>query len=113
MDVETPVQTFRVTVRGRFSELSDAAHRFLVSSQVDHDIFKSSFTQEGMFTYDSRIDFFNLRYEVRTKGPDAQDQAITTALQEADAFLRTLKIGFRDLKATPMDMSAMWDKAKA
>lgn len=112
MEIDAPQQTFRVTVRGRFHQLDDAARRFLVVSQADHDIFKSSFTQEGTFTYDSRIDFFNFRYEVRAAGPAAQDDAVARAIDETGAFLRTMKIGHRDLRATVMDMSAMWDRAE-
>jgi len=112
MEIGAPQQTYRVTVRGRFHQLDDAARRFLVTSQADHDIFRSSFTQEGTFTYDSRIDFFNFRYEVRASGASAQDDAMAHAIEEAEAFLRTMKIGHRDLRAAAMDMSAMWDRAE-
>ncbi len=105
-------EVFRVTVRGRFFQLSDASRRWLVASQDEHDIFRSSFTQEGTFTYDPAIDFFNLRYEVRVEPSDAppseaEGHAIASALLEAEAFLRTMKIGFRNLTAKSMDMSAM------
>ena len=106
------MQVFRVTVRGRFYELSDATRRWLVASQNQHDIFQSSFTQEGTFTYDPAIDFFNFRYEVRVEPSDAppteaEAHAIASALLETEAFLQTMKIGFRNLAAKSMDMSAM------
>jgi Family of unknown function (DUF6204) len=105
-------RTFRVTVRGRFSELSAEARHYLVATQDEHDIFKSEFSREGTFTYDSRIDFFNLRYEVRLGDGGSDTEAAEQAITEAGHFLRTLHIGHRDLKATVMDMSAMWDRVE-
>ena len=106
------MQVFRVTVRGRFHELSDSARRVLAQSAEEHDLFRSSFTQEGTFTYDSKLDFFNFRFEVRVDSGDAPpagatEHAETVAVLEAEAFLRTMKIGFRNLAAKSMDMSAM------
>lgn len=109
---DAPTRTFRVTVRGRFHELTDAARRYLVGAQAEHDIFKSGFTPEGTFTYDAAIDFFNLRYEVRVTGTDGVDEAKVMAELEAEQFLRTMKIGFKDFRVTAMDMSAMWDKQR-
>ena len=111
MDADVPIQTFRVTIRGRFDKLSEQARAYLVGAQDEHDIFKSGFTREGTFTYDSKIDFFNLRYEVRVRGENASEAAASQALGNAAGFLSTLRIGFRDLRATSMDMSAMWDRA--
>lgn len=97
---------YRVTVRGRFSGLDGDARARLVRSQPDHDIFKSAYTTEGTFTYDERILFFNLRYEVRTtEGPEA---ASATGLREAESFLRTLGYGFSNLKVDTVDTSAIW-----
>lgn len=77
----------------------------------EHDLFLSDFTQEGTFTYDRRLQFFNLRYEVREA---TCGNALTTpenpeviALQEAEMFLRTMRITHGPLRAAVMDMSAM------
>jgi hypothetical protein len=96
-----------VTVRGRFAELTDEARRYLVRAQAEHDIFVSAFTPEGTFTYDERIMFFNLRYEVRC-GSDGDPSA--TALTEASTFLRTMGFGYSHLKATPFEVSAVWNQ---
>lgn len=48
---------YRVTVRGRFGELTDRARQNLVGAVAEHDIFVSTFTEEGTFTYDERIAF--------------------------------------------------------
>jgi Family of unknown function (DUF6204) len=106
---DTPTKrTFRVTVRGRFDNLSQQSRSYLAGAVDQHDIFLSSFTKEGTFTYDSKLDFFNFRYELKEAEPDAEQRAVRYATQETEAFLTTMKIGFRDLRAKAMDMSAMW-----
>lgn len=108
MNDGTSAHVYRVTVRGRFHELSDEARRYLVSSQAEHEIFNSGYTAEGTFTYDSRIDFFNFRYEVRVTDNEPQIAAEVHALDETAAFLRTMKFGYRDLKVELVDLSAIW-----
>ena len=103
--------TFRVTVRGRFGDLSDRARRYLAGAVDEHDIFVSAFTEEGTFTYDQRLAFFNLRYEVTVSGDDRAATAERRALDEAAAFLDTMGFAHRGLRATVADMSAMWDDA--
>jgi hypothetical protein len=99
-------RVYRVTVRGRFADLTDEVRRYLVRAQPEHDIFVSAFTPEGTFTYDQRIMFFNLRYEVKC-ATDADPSAI--AMGEATQFLRTMGFGHSHLKATPFDVTAVWD----
>ncbi len=106
MDGVASPHVFRVTVRGRFADLTDQARRYLVGAQGDHDVFLSAYTPEGTFTYDTRIAFFNLRYEVRASGPDAARDA---GLREAEAFLNTMSFGFRGLTTDVVDVSAIWD----
>ncbi|MCB0965468.1 MAG: hypothetical protein KDB37_01420 [Ilumatobacter sp.] len=101
-------RVFRVTVRGRFHELSERARAYLVGAQAEHDIFVSAYTPEGTFTYDERILFFNLRYEIRANGPDAESDAITEGLLEAEQFLATMGFGHQGLTAKAADLSAMW-----
>ena len=99
----------RVTVRGQFQNLTDAARSLLQSGLADHDLFKSSFTEEGTFTYDEAIRFFNLRYEVRTTSTEIDPADV--ALREATLFLATLQLSHGPLRAAVMDMSAMTDRA--
>ena len=80
----------RVTVRGQFRDLSEQSRQFLVRSKADHDIFVSAYTPEGTFTYDDRIQFFNLRYEIRCGGDDPIGLAAMTGEVEAETFLRTM-----------------------
>ena len=104
----TGQRTFRVTIRGRFQELSERSRAYLQSARAEHDIFVSAYTPEGSLTYDDRIDFFNLRYECRA---DDEDSAALECLEEAERFLDTMKFGHRDLRVTVSDLSAMWDSA--
>lgn len=106
MTDDAPLRVYRVTVRGRFHELGDEQRRYLVRTQREHDVFVSAYTPEGTFTYDERIAFFNLRYEVRAAS-EADAAAAGTA--EAGAFLRTMHFGHKALKANVLDVSAIWD----
>ena len=110
MSDEAVGRVFRVTVRGRFGALEDRERRYLVGARAEHDIFVSAYTAEGTFTYDARIDFFNLRYEVR-----AEDAAAAGAAgeREAEAFLRTMRFAHRGLKVDVVDVSAVWDDVEA
>jgi hypothetical protein len=50
MEEATTEKVFRVTVRGRFADLTHDARRFLVAAQSEHDIFVSAYTAEGTLT---------------------------------------------------------------
>jgi hypothetical protein len=106
MTDESTTRVFRVTVRGQFHQLSDQARRYLEGVRAEHDIFKSSYTAEGTFTYDERVDFFNLRYELRAADSDS---AGVTGLIEAETFLDTMQFAHRNLKVDVVDLSAIWD----
>jgi hypothetical protein len=99
-------RVYRVTARGRFKNLSEQARSYLLKAQPEHDIFKSAFTAEGTFTYDEKVQFFNLRYEVRTTEGSAAAGVI--AQKEAELFLKTLGYASHPLKMSIADASAMW-----
>ncbi len=103
---------YRVTVRGQFSEISQEARSYLQKSSEEHDIFKSQFTEEGTFTYDKQLVAFNLRYELRTSGASSEQQAIGQAVQETEKFLQTMRIGYKRLRASAMDMSSMSGRSR-
>lgn len=94
-----------MTVRGRFHELSDRARTSLERALPEHDLFASAFTEEGTFTYDERLQFFNLRYEVRDAVDAADAEAVARA--EAETFLGVLGIGHRLGRVTAMDMTGI------
>jgi len=97
---------FRVTVRGQFTNLSDAARRYLVKAQAEHDLFVSAYTPEGTLSYDKRIMFFNLRYEVHAH---SDEKALASSLLEAETFLQTMGFTHKPLKATSVDVSQIWN----
>ena len=99
---------FRVTVRGRFHELSQSQRGRLVETVDDHHVTKSAFTGEGTFTYDSNIDFFSLRFEIRTDRENPDPAAAELGMSQAEEFLRTLGIGYSHLKVIVTDMRSMW-----
>ena len=99
-------QVFRVTVRGQFTNLSDEARRYLVKAQAEHDLFVSAYTPEGTLSYDERILFFNMRYEVHT---DSEEKAQASSLVEAEFFLQTMCFTHKPLKATAVDVSQIWN----
>lgn len=103
MSVES---VYRVTVRGRFDGLDERTRAYLAREQPEHDIFKSAYTAEGTFTYDSNVRFFNLRYEIRST--EGAERAGATGLREAETFLGTLGFGHTKLKVDVVDTSAMW-----
>jgi len=99
----------RVTVRGRFGELSGHAREYLRSNQDEHHVSRAQFTAEGTLTYDSSIDFFSIRYEIRLGDGDPDSVAVESAISEADCFLRTMDFSYRGLKTTVMDVADAWD----
>jgi hypothetical protein len=103
---------FRVTVRGRFSALSKQQRAYLIESLDDHHVSRSAFIAEGTLTYDSNIDSFSLRYEIRVEGENPGDLAVEVGLRQAEQFLRTLGIGYQNLKVTATDMESMWAAAR-
>jgi hypothetical protein len=98
---------YRVTVRGRFADLTDAQRSWLKTNQGEHDVFVSSFTDEGSLSYEPAIDFFSFRREVRLEPPAGETEAAETAIRSAEQFLKILRIAHSPLKAAVMDMSAM------
>lgn len=103
---------YRVTVRGRFSGLTDRQRSALHSAATEHDLFLSSFSEEGSLTYGSTVDFFSFRREIRLPSGGSEETACAEAIDSAGEFLRVLGYGYKDLKARAMDMSAMSERAR-
>ena len=107
------MSVYRVTVRGRFADLDDRQRGRLIAALAEHDIFVSAYTPEGTFTYDHRLDFFNLRYEIRIDlGDSTVEVAAEAGLNEARLFLRTMNFPHRDLKVNVVDMTTMWGESE-
>ena len=97
---------FRVTLKGKFADLTDHAHRYLVEAAPEHTYFKSAYTAEGTFVYDADVKFFSLRYEVRCSGDSEVAAAIATT--EAKNFLETMGYDYTKLRSDVVDLAAMW-----
>jgi Family of unknown function (DUF6204) len=104
----TAERIFRVTVRGRFSNLRDEARASLAMDQDEHDVSRAAYSAEGTLTYDRRLDFFSLRYEIRCSGERAGDLAVQLGLRRAEEFLNIVGLGHRNVKATAIDLSSIW-----
>ena len=102
----TDNRVFRVTVRGQFTNLSDAARGYLMKAQAEHDLFVSAYTPEGTLSYDERILFFNMRYEVHA---ESEEKALASSLLEAETFLQTMGFAHKQLKANAVDASQIWN----
>lgn len=108
------MSVYRVTVRGRFSELDDRQRARLSAALAEHDIFVSAYTPDGTFTYDHKLEFFNLRYEIRIdEGESTIEVAAERGRNEAELFLRTLGYGHKPLRVTAVDMATMWNLGNA
>lgn len=110
------MKIFRVVVRGQFSDLDEAQRASLLTNLRDHDFLKSSFTADGTFTYDARLDSFNLRFEVRKNDEsiaalsplEVEDALAGEMVDKAQAWLQNAGHPYKRLKATVTDMASMW-----
>jgi Family of unknown function (DUF6204) len=98
----------RVTVRGRFGNLTERAAEYLRDNQLDHDVSNSAYTREGTLTYDAAVDYFSLRYEIRVDADDLDEVAANRGVEEAGHFLRAMGFDHRPLKVTVTDVAAAW-----
>jgi hypothetical protein len=95
--------TYRVLVRGRFTDLDQAGRAGLLAAADEHDPLNSGFSEEGVLTYDRALDFFSFRVQLRAD-VEATDRAVcdrgrALAAQAVEAF----GVDFRDLRATATD----------
>jgi Family of unknown function (DUF6204) len=103
-------RVMRVTVRGRFGRLSARALDYLRSNLDQHDVYRSEYTVEGTLTYDTVIDYFSIRYEIRVGDNDPDIAAIDRGIAEARRFLTTMDFDHRSLCASATDAAAAWHR---
>lgn len=96
----------RAIVRGRFGALDEGARERLTADLDRHAGLPGGFTPQGTFSYDARLDFFTLRYEIRTTDDeDAEDVAETRAIDD----LRRSGLDHGPLTVRATDMASIWD----
>ncbi len=110
----TTTHIFRITVRGRFADLDDAARARLRDALADHDVIRGGFSEAGPLSYDRSLDFFTFRYQVRERGEDGEtaaevvDRAQARTEADARARLAALGVGARDVKLHATDLADIW-----
>ncbi|MFC5181793.1 DUF6204 family protein [Actinomadura harenae] len=91
---------FRVSIRGKFGDLDDAARTALAGG----DPFGVAFTERGTFTCDGSFSVFTFRVEIPAGPDDDEDDAGLAALAALDAHghpyevLKTAVTDMRDIK---------------
>lgn len=95
-------RTYRVTVRGRFENLTAAQRERLRAEQDAHGMFAARFTSEGTFLYGPELVGYQFRYllEFDEASPEEAD---LIAHMEAEA-LAEVGIGERGLQGSIVDI---------
>lgn len=100
----TEEHTYRVLVRGRFTDLDDAGRAKLKAVADQHDMLAAGFSEAGSLAYDHALDFFSFRVELDdTEEKAACDRGKALAARAVE----DLGVDFRDLKASATDMNTI------
>jgi hypothetical protein len=98
----TEEHTYRVLVRGRFTDLDDDGRARLREAADQHDMLTAGFSATGSLAYDHTLDFFTFRVELADKEEKAVcDRGKALAAQAVES----LGVDFRDMKASATDMN--------
>lgn len=95
--------TYRVLVRGRFTDLTDGHRTALRVRLAGFDFLSSGgFSEDGALTFDEKLDFFSYRVILR-----ADEKPEDAGLRRAAAALDALGVDYRGMRATSTDMDTM------
>ncbi|WP_214416301.1 DUF6204 family protein [Sphaerisporangium fuscum] len=86
---------FRVTIRGTFEGLGDAARAALREQST------AAFTEAGTFTFDQSVSAFTFRCQVPSGPDDGEKEATDAAIAALDAHghpYRILKVAVTDMR---------------
>lgn len=100
----TEEHTYRVLVRGRFTDLDDAGRARLKAVADQHDVLTAGFTGSGSLAYDHKLDFFSFHVQLKEKDERAGCDRGKALAARAVA---DLGVDFRDLKASATDMDTI------
>lgn len=96
--------TYRVLVRGRFTDLDDAGRARLLAAADEHDLLTGGFSDDGALSYDRSLDFFSYRVQFRAT-VEATDRAVCDrGLALAARAVEDLGVDFRDMRASATDV---------
>jgi hypothetical protein len=101
----TEEHTYRVLVRGRFTDLDDPARARLRAAAHQHDMLTTGFSEEGGLTYDQALDFFSYRVQLTATVETTDRTVCNRALTMAAQAIEKLNVDFRDLKAKATDIN--------
>lgn len=96
--------TYRVLVRGRFTDLDDAGRARLLAAADEHDMLTSGFTEDGALTYDRALDFFSFRVQLRGTVETTDRAVCDRGLALAASAVGEFGVDFRDLRASATDL---------
>lgn len=96
--------TYRVLVRGRFTDLDDAGRARLLAVADRHDMLVAGFSAAGSLAYDHNLDFFSFRVELDDEDEKA---ACDRGKALAGRAVEDLGVDFRDMKASATDMATI------
>lgn len=96
--------TYRVLVRGRFTDLDDAGRARLRAAADDHDMLAAGFTDDGNLSYDDALDFFSYRVQFRAEAASDDRAVCDRGLALAARAVDELGVDFRDMRASATDV---------
>ncbi|HEX6354609.1 DUF6204 family protein [Actinophytocola sp.] len=95
--------TYRVLVRGRFTDLDTAGRARLLAAADEHDMLDSGFSEEGVLSYDRALAFFSFRVELRAEVEKTDRAVCDRGLALAARAVEAFGVDFRDLRASATD----------
>ncbi|SIO84207.1 DUF6204 family protein [Nocardiopsis sp. JB363] len=98
-------RTYRVTVRGRFTDLTSQQRTRLLAEQSDHGLFSATFSREGTFLYGPELAGYQFRSEVVIDEPDPVDAETLARMQAEDHA--TTDLENRGFQGRIVDVSAV------
>jgi hypothetical protein len=97
--------TYRVLVRGRFTDLDEPGRARLRAAANQHDMLTAGFSEEsGGLAYDQALDFFSFRVQLRAKVEATDRTVCDQGLAMAAHAVEALGVDFRDMRASATDM---------
>lgn len=93
-------RTFRVLVRGRFTEIPAARRAELLAEADKHDALFAEFTDEGTLTYDRSLTAFSVRCVIHTA---EERDAVTAGEAIASTLVDSTTHELRRTTATCME----------
>jgi hypothetical protein len=96
--------TYRVLVRGRFTDLDEPGRARLRAAADRHDMLAAGFSEEGRLSYDAVLDFFSFRVQLRALVESTDRAVCDRGLALAARAVEELGVDFRDMRASATDM---------